>query len=270
MAFKVAAVNARTGQDQQAMGHDYVAAAAAAGCALVCFPEGFLCRAPRGHAVFCNTDDFRVQCLIREAREHRIAILAGMWEQTGQHRHLSALYISPLGESAVIHRKLVLARRERWLDIDPGSDLRVYHTPLCTIGASLCLENWMPEIPRALALAGAELLYAPSYLGLAVARRFDYYDMWKQLLRVRAAENCCYVVACTNAIAQRPLALVADPDGTILAERELPGMITAVVDPEQVRRRRAGCERSTHVPPLRIRPFTLGSAVPCEPSDAGE
>src|SRR5205085_12401464 len=123
----------------------------------------------------------------------------------------------------------------------------------CTIGAALCLENWIPEIPRALALAGAELIYAPSYLGLAVKGRFDYYDMWKQMLRVRAAENVCYVVACTNTIAQRPLALVVDPDGAVVAEREAPGMEVAVVHPEEVRARRAGRFRRGIVPPLRLR-----------------
>jgi predicted amidohydrolase len=123
---------------------------------------------------------------------------------------------------------------------------------LCVVGAALCLENWLPEIPRSLALAGAELLYAPSALGLSVAGRFDYYESWRRMLMVRATENVCYVAACTNALAQKPLAIVVDPDGRVLAERDRPGLISAPVYPEEVRRRRSGVPGRGIVPPLRL------------------
>lgn len=109
-----------------------------------------------------------------------------MWERAASKYYLSALYIAPDGAAHIIHRKLVPAMRERRKGVSAGWDLVVHPTVLCTIGASLCLENWLPEIPRALALAGAELIYAPSYIGLAVRGRFDYYEMWKQMLPASA------------------------------------------------------------------------------------
>jgi N-carbamoylputrescine amidase len=265
MAFKVAAINARTGRDQRAIAHEYVATAARQDCQLVCFPEGFLCRMPQGQPVFCTLDSPPVQDLALAARQHHMAILAGLWERSTDDRYSSALYIDRDGQASIIHRKLVPTRHEQAKGVHPGRGLRVHRMDLCTIGASLCLENWLPEIPRALALAGAELIYAPSSLGLAVKGRFDYYEMWKQMLCVRAAENVCYVVACTNAIAQRPLALVADPDGRVVVERELPGMATALVDPTYVRARRAGRHARGIVPPLRLRhldPFLLVTGQP--------
>lgn len=253
MGFRLAVVNARTGSDQQAITREYVAAAAAQDCQLVCFPEGFLSLMQMGHPVFCTLDSPMVGNMVDAAQRHGIHILSGLWERGSPHCYLSALYITPEGQARVIHRKLVPAKRERLKGVTPGKSLRVCETALCTIGASLCLENWLPEIPRALALAGAEFIYAPSYLGLAVRGRFDYYEIWKQMLRIRAVENVCYVAACTNTIAQRPLALVVDPDGRVIAERELPGMVTAMVHPEHVRERRAGRGWHGVAPPLQVR-----------------
>jgi predicted amidohydrolase len=255
MAFKIAVINARTGPDQRSIARDYVAAVAAQGCRLACFPEGFLCLMPQGQPVFCRVDSAPVCDLAEAARAQQVAVLTGMWELDGEQRYLSALYIDTDGAPLVIHRKTVPTVYEKRKGVKAGQDLQVVRTDLGTIGASLCLENWLPEIPRALALAGAELIYAPSYLGMAVPGRFDYYDSWKQMLCVRAVENVCYVVACTNTIARRPLGLVVDPDGHIVVERELPGIAVAVVDLDEVRARRKGRHGRGVVPPLRLRPF---------------
>jgi len=91
MGFRVAVINARTGSDQQAITREYVAAAAAQDCALVCFPEGFLSLMPMGHPVFGAIDSPAVATMVGAAQAHGIHVLTGLWELDDNARYLSAV-----------------------------------------------------------------------------------------------------------------------------------------------------------------------------------
>ena len=73
-----------------------------------------------------------------------------------------------------------------------GYDMVVYDlredTEIGNIGACICMETSYPETSRGLAVNGAEIIYAPTYIE-------PYYSRgWHELqLRARALDNSCFV-----------------------------------------------------------------------------
>jgi predicted amidohydrolase len=87
-----------------------------------------------------------------------------------------------------------------------------------TLGMSICFDLRFPELYRILALRGAEVITVPSAFTLPTTR-----DHWEPLLRARAIENQCFLVA-PNQIGEHPggnrsggRSLIVDPWGTVLA-----------------------------------------------------
>src|SRR5258706_9409409 len=71
-----------------------------------------------------------------------------------------------------------------------SSDLAVIDTPVGRLGLSVCYDVRFPELYRHLSAAGAQLLAVPSAFTSPTGRAH-----WETLLRARAIENLCYVVA---------------------------------------------------------------------------
>ena len=76
----------------------------------------------------------------------------------------------------------------------------------------MCSEVYMPEVTRALALRGAELIFMPAGLD---KRRL--WETWRTLLWARAIENLAIVVSTQNLIshANRGLAIVTSPESVL-------------------------------------------------------
>jgi len=86
------------------------------------------------------------------------------------------------------------------------------------LGLSICYDVRFPELYRILALRGAEIVAIPAAFTLATTR-----DHWETLLRARAIENQCFVVA-PNQIGAHPpgdrsggRSMIIDPWGLPLA-----------------------------------------------------
>jgi len=111
--------------------------------------------------------------------------------------------IDPHGEIIMKHHKLQVFAPERsctphdvwdtWVK-KYGSGLDAFYpvarTEIGNIGACICMETSYPETSRGLAVNGAEIIYAPTYIE-------PYYSRgWHELqLRARALDNSCFVVA---------------------------------------------------------------------------
>ena len=87
------------------------------------------------------------------------------------------------------------------------------------LGLSICYDLRFPELYRALTVAGARILSVPAAFTLATTR-----DHWEPLLRARAIENQCFVVA-ANQIGEHPggmrsggRSMIVDPWGLVLAQ----------------------------------------------------
>jgi predicted amidohydrolase len=116
------------------------------------------------------------------------------------------------------------------------------------LGMSICYDIRFPELYRQLAMRGAEIVSVPSAFTLATTR-----DHWEVLLRARAIENQCFIVA-PNQIGTHPggyrsggRSMIVDPWGLVLATA--PDVETAVVadlNPEVLRDVRRRLPALTH------------------------
>jgi nitrilase len=74
--------------------------------------------------------------------------------------------------------------------VAPGSSAALVDTPAGRVGLSVCYDVRFPELFRSLSAAGAQILTIPSAFTGPTGRAH-----WETLLRARAIENLCYVIA---------------------------------------------------------------------------
>ena len=92
------------------------------------------------------------------------AIVVGGFAELGEDGTLfnSAAVVAPGGELLGVYRKTHLWDRES-LFFEPGAEIPpVLDTPLGRIGVCVCYDLSFPEVPRGLALAGADLIAIPT------------------------------------------------------------------------------------------------------------
>ncbi|HZM00358.1 MAG TPA: nitrilase-related carbon-nitrogen hydrolase, partial [Planctomycetota bacterium] len=105
------------------------------------------------------------ELIVRLAREHGLHIAAGTMPviDSGSERvHNECLFASPSGRTGC-QRKLHMTRfeAEEWF-VSPGTRLRVFETQLARIAITICYDVEFPELARAAARAGAEVLLVQS------------------------------------------------------------------------------------------------------------
>jgi predicted amidohydrolase len=109
-----------------------------------------------------------------------------------------------------------------------------------TLGLTICYDLRFPELYLALRRAGADVIFVPSAFTVETGR-----DHWEVLLRARAIETQCYVVAAATVgthydAAGRPRetyghSLICDPWGHVMACRpQGRGAIDAELDPGRI------------------------------------
>lgn len=109
----------------------------------------------------------------------------------------SAIVLAPSGELLAVQRKTHLDGDEKAYFI-AGKELLVVRTDVGQIGIALGHDFELPEVPRLLALAGAEVVIAPLAWGLEpheADRRPAIADRLWRLIGTRAFENATYVLA---------------------------------------------------------------------------
>jgi len=123
---------------------------------------------------------------------------------------------------------------------DPEHGLVVADTPLGRLGLTICYDLRFGELYRRLADLGADLLAVPSAFTLATGK-----DHWEPLLRARAIETQCYVLAPAQhgrhddggLRESYGHAMIVDPWGLPVAvASDGPGLAVAEVDLERVAR----------------------------------
>ena len=118
-----------------------------------------------------------------------------------------------------------------------GDQLTVVDTPFAKIGIIICYDLRFPEQIRKLSEMGAEVVLIPAAFTMRTGK-----SHWEILLRARAIENLCYVVAAAqggfhvNGRATYGHSMIIDPWGGIIKSRDgtSPGMIAAPLDIEQL------------------------------------
>ena len=118
----------------------------------------------------------------------------------------------------------------------PGGRAVVAATPWGRLGMSVCYDLRFPYLYRDLAQAGAVMLSVPSAFTEVTGRAH-----WQVLLRARAIETACFVIApaqCGRHTPDREThghSLIVDPWGEVLADGgAAPGFVVAEIDPARV------------------------------------
>mgnify|MGYP000090667880 CR=1 FL=1 len=124
----------------------------------------------------------------------------------------------------------------------PGDEARTAQTPFGTLGFAICYDVRFPQLFRAEALAGAEILTVPT----AFTRQTGEAH-WHILVRARAIENGAFLIAAAQGGVHEDgretygHSIIVDPWGRILAEAPASGeaVICADIDLDAVRATRA-------------------------------
>jgi predicted amidohydrolase len=193
------------------------------------------------------------------ARELGIDLVAGsiLERVEGQAKFANtSVHVGPDGELRAVYRKLHMFD----VEIDGVTYAESAHEQAgdeivlseldggVKLGMSICYDVRFPELYRELAVRGAEVLVIPSAFTLATTR-----DHWEILVRARAIENACFVIA-ANQIGQHPpgnrsggRSLIVDPWGLVLATApDSEGVIVAELDFELLRGVRRRLPALTH------------------------
>jgi predicted amidohydrolase len=135
------------------------------------------------------------------ARELGIHLLLGSFNEradTPGRCHNTSVLFGPDGGQVAVYRKIHLfdvdvsddARFRESDTIVPGSSAVVAETPFGSVGLSICYDLRFGELYRALRAGGASILTVPSAFTLTTGK-----DHWEPLLRARAIETQCVVLA---------------------------------------------------------------------------
>ena len=116
------------------------------------------------------------------------------------------------------------------------------------VGLSVCYDLRFPELYRAHALAGAELMLAPSAFTHTTGQAH-----WEVLLRARAVENLAYVLAPAqggvheNGRHTWGHSMLVDPWGVVLAQQDQgEGVVVGTLDADRLRTVRQQLHALTH------------------------
>ena len=228
-----------------------VARAARAGARLAALPEHFCFLGPRDEdklSIAEAPDDGPIQrWLAQTARSHGLWLIGGtlpLRADGGERAWNACCVYSPDGRLAARYRKIHLFRfdngRERFDEarvLAPGDAPVAFDAEGLRVGVSVCYDLRFPELYRALMRPPCDLIAVPSAFTFTTGQAH-----WELLLRARAVENQCYVIAPaqggTHENGRRTWghSLIVDPWGTVLGCREEPGeaVVLAELDPARI------------------------------------
>lgn len=221
-----------------------VAEAADAGAELVALPEYFaiISRDERAKLAIREQDgagplqDF----LSTTARRHGVWLVGGtipLVAEADDKVRNATLVFDPQGKRVARYDKMHLfgfARGEERYDeactIEPGAAVVAFDSPIGRVGLSICYDLRFPELFRA--MGAVDLVVVPAAFTSTTGRAH-----WEVLLRSRAIENQCYVLAPAQG-GQHPggritwgHSMIVDPWGEVLACRaEGAGTVSADLD----------------------------------------
>jgi len=180
------------------------------------------------------------------AKEHNIAICGSFLEQTESGRPANtAYYFDSCGSIVAKYRKIhlfTLFQEDK--HVEPGSQFVVADTSLGRTGFSICYDLRFPELFRRNAELGAVVQMLPA------AFPHPRLEHWQILVRARAIENQCFLIAVNQCgteghgdkvgnIQYFGHSMVVDPWGNLCAEAdEAECLLTVEIDLELVSKTR--------------------------------
>ncbi|WP_298212134.1 carbon-nitrogen hydrolase family protein [Acidovorax sp.] len=268
--MKVAAIQMVSGTERDAnlqAAHTLLAQAAQGGAELAVLPEYF---GLMGHkdtdklaAREADGDGAIQRFLADTARALQMWIVGGtlpLQTTTPDRVRNTTLVFDPTGACVARYDKIHLFHFDNGRELyDEGRVIEAGDTPVqfdlkardgqhWRVGLSVCYDLRFPELYRAHARAGADLLLVPSAFTHTTGQAH-----WEVLLRARAVENQAYVLAPAqggvheNGRHTWGHSMLVDPWGTVLAQQDqAPGTVTGVLDAQRLRDIRTQLPALTH------------------------
>jgi predicted amidohydrolase len=192
-----------------------------------------------------------LRTLIDIARAGRFTVIAGGFPEwpseraSGAPPHNTCAVVLPSGELLPSYRKIHMFDIEipgrvsfrESQTTSPGENAVVVDTPVGRVGLSVCYDLRFPELYRYMALKkGADILVVPAAFTAHTGAAH-----WHTLLRARAIENQCFVIAAGQTGWHHDKresyghSIIYDPWGDVLAEKESGiGLAVAEIDPARL------------------------------------
>ena len=256
--MKVAAIQMVSSVEREtnlSRAHALLAQAAAGGAELAVLPEYFCVMGRR------DTDKLALReqpgrgpvqdFLASAAREFGLWIVGGtlpLESPEDEHVFNTSMAFSPAGDCVARYDKIHLFFYDNGTEhyderrvITPGAQPALFELPsrdghVWRIGMSVCYDLRFPELYRALAAQGAELLLVPSAFTHTTGAAH-----WETLLRARAIENLAFVLAPAqggkheNGRRTWGQSMAVDPWGTVVAQQATgEGVVLCEIDAAQI------------------------------------
>lgn len=224
---------------------EYTAYAAAEGARFVMFPEtvDYIGANMGKHGE--RIPGYVTRTFAGLARQHGVYIHCGSITEAagGRLPFNTTLVFAPDGQIRAAYRKLHLFDvdltdgpcAQESGEIAPGSEIVTVRTPFASLGLSICYDLRFPELYRMQAQYGAEVLCVAANFTKTTGEMH-----WETLLRARAIENTCYVLAAgqcgvKTAFESYGHSMIIGPFGEILAEAGAePQVLIAELDAERL------------------------------------
>jgi predicted amidohydrolase len=250
----------------------YIAQAASMGAAFVLTPEVTNCisnsRSHQNSVLQPEVRDQTLAALRAQAEDLGIWLLIGSLglktdDPDGRFANRSFL-IDPQGKIQARYDKIHMfdvhvSPEETYRESEgyrPGSKAVLAHTPFAKIGMTVCYDIRFPHLYQLLALAGADILTVPAAFSYVTGAAH-----WETLLRARAIENGCYVMAPAQCGAHKSgtnisrkthgHSMVIGPWGDVLLDAGTdPGVHMVDFDREEVAKARQRIASLSHIRPF--------------------
>lgn len=223
---------------------EWVGRAAAEGARVVVFPEAMMARFGVRLAPLAEPVDGPWALAVSEiARDAGVLVIAGMFTPDGD-RVRNTLLVTGLGEHLgydKIHLYDAFGFRESDT-VAGGSEQVTVDVDGVRLGLATCYDVRFPELFQSLADAGSSAVVLPASWGAGKGKR----EQWELLVRARALDSGCWVLACgqahpaatgTEVNPKAPTGIgysaVADPFGHLHAQLGAePDLLVADIDSE--------------------------------------
>ena len=216
--------------------------------------------APLGplHRFALPLDNEHVAQFQAAARRHNVWLIPGsMFEKTPDGRVFNtSVVIAPDGSLVSTYRKMFPFRPYE-ADVEAGTEFCVFDVPeVGRFGLSICYDVRFAHLYRKLAKAGAEILLVPAAFSPVTGEAH-----WEPLLRARAIENGCFVLAAAQT-GDHPIrsgkprvthghSMVIGPWGNVMVDAGTEtGIVYADIDLGEVARARGRVPSLTHDRPF--------------------
>lgn len=238
--------------------------AAQRGAKLAALPENFLLMGMTEQDKFSIAEDEGQgpiqQWLVHTARQLNLWIVAGTIPLKVPHESRLAaacLVVNAQGEVVARYDKIHLfdvdvedatGQYRESATLRPGQSAVLVDTPIGKVGLAICYDMRFPELFRQLSAAGAEVLIIPAAFTVPTGKAH-----WDVLLRARAVENLCYVLAPAqsgvhaNGRETYGHSMMINPWGEVIVCKEKGvGVIAAEIDLNSLHERRRKFPALTH------------------------